>query len=109
TRVSDKAEFAHAVASEGGLPMVAFALLSGEPLERLLTETTRLLGDKPWGIGLLGFAPQTLLDEQLAAALRYSPRYAIIAGGRPDQAVALEKAGIPSFLHVPNANLIPLF
>jgi acyl transferase domain-containing protein/NAD(P)H-dependent flavin oxidoreductase YrpB (nitropropane dioxygenase family)/NADP-dependent 3-hydroxy acid dehydrogenase YdfG len=109
TRVSDRAEFALAVAEGGALPMVAFALLKGPALEKLLTETTRLLGERAWGIGLLGFAPQALLDEQLAIATAFHPDYAIIAGGRPDQAVRLEAAGIPTFLHVPSANLIPLF
>ena len=109
TRVSDVAEFASAVAAGGGLPMVAFALLKGTALDQLLARTTELLGQRPWGIGLLGFAPQALLDEQLAIATKYRPDYAIIAGGRPDQAVKLEAAGVPTFLHVPSANLIPLF
>ncbi len=109
TRVSDSAEFARAVAEGGALPMLAFALLKGEALERLLAKTAELLAGKPWGIGLLGFAPQSLLDEQLSAATKYKPGYAIIAGGRPDQAVRLEAAGVPTFLHVPSANLIPLF
>ena len=78
-------------------------------MERLLADTKKLLGDRPWGIGLLGFAPQALLDEQLASATAFGPSYAIIAGGRPDQAVRLEAAGVPTFLHVPSANLIPLF
>ncbi|BAL96452.1 type I polyketide synthase [Rubrivivax gelatinosus] len=109
TRVSDVADFAQAVADGGGLPMVAFALLKGAPLDKLLARTQQLLGDKPWGIGLLGFAPQALLDEQLALATQYKPAYALIAGGRPDQAVKLEASGVPTFLHVPSANLIPLF
>jgi acyl transferase domain-containing protein/NAD(P)H-dependent flavin oxidoreductase YrpB (nitropropane dioxygenase family)/NADP-dependent 3-hydroxy acid dehydrogenase YdfG len=109
TRVSDSAHFAAAIADGGALPMVAFALLKGAPLDRLLAETKKLLGDRSWGIGLLGFAPQALLDEQLASATAFGPSYAIIAGGRPDQAVRLEAAGVPTFLHVPSANLIPLF
>lgn len=109
TRVSDRAEFAAAIADGGALPMVAFALLKGAPLDRLLADTKKLLGDRPWGIGLLGFAPQALLDEQLASATAFGPSYAIFAGGRPDQAVSLEAAGVPTFLHVPSANLIPLF
>ena len=109
TRVSDTAEFALAIAEGGALPMVAFATLKGNPLECLIARTAKLLGDRPWGIGLLGFAPQALLDEQLAIAARFSPDYAIIAGGRPDQAVHLEAAGVPTFLHVPSANLIPSF
>jgi len=109
TRVSDTAEFCLAIAEGGALPMLAFAMLKGEPLEALLARTAEMLGDRPWGIGLLGFAPQELLDEQLSAAKRFSPRYAIIAGGRPDQAVHLERAGVPTFLHVPAASLISTF
>lgn len=109
TRVSDTAEFALAVAEAGALPMLALALLKGEPLEKLLVRTTELLGARPWGIGLLGFAPQSLLDEQLAVAHKFKPTYAIIAGGRPDQAVQLEASGVPTFLHVPAAGLIPGF
>jgi len=109
TRVSDTAEFALAVADGGALPMVAFAMLKGQPLEALLARTKELLGERHWGIGLLGFAPQELLDEQLAIAKRFAPDYAIIAGGRPDQAVHLERAGVPTFLHVPAASLIATF
>ena len=109
TRVSDTAEFALAVAAGGALPMLAFAVMKGRALEELLTRTSELLGKRPWGIGLLGFAPQELLDEQLAIAARFAPNYAIIAGGRPDQAVQLEQAGVPTFLHVPSANLISTF
>ena len=109
SRVSDKVEFASAVSQGGALPVMAFALLKGKSLKKLLEETTKALGDNSWGIGLLGFAPQALLDEQLALAKKYQPRFAIIAGGRPDQAEKFEKAGILSFLHVPSARLIPLF
>ena len=109
SRVSDNAEFAGAVADGGALPMLAFALLKGAALDKLLADTDKRLGDKPWGIGLLGFAPQSLLDEQISLAQKYKPKYAIIAGGRPDQAVKLEKEGVQSFLHVPSSNLIPLF
>jgi len=109
TRVSDTAEFALSVAKGGALPMVALALLKEAPLDTLLARTAELLKEHHWGIGLLGFAPQSLLDEQVAIALKYKPDYAIIAGGRPDQAVRLDQAGIPSFLHVPGAKLIPMF
>lgn len=109
TRVSDTAAFALSVARGGALPMLALALLKGDPLDALLTQTAKLMENHHWGIGLLGFAPQSLLDEQLSIALKYKPDYAIIAGGRPDQAVQLNQAGIPSFLHVPSARLIPMF
>lgn len=109
TRVSDTAGFARAVAEGGALPMLAFALMKGGQIEKLLQETRTRLAEKPWGIGLLGFVPPALLKEQIDAALPFKPNYAIIAGGRPDQAVALEAQGIPSFLHLPSANLLANF
>jgi len=109
TRVSDRAGFARLVSDAGGLPMVALALVRGDSLRSLLADCARELEGRRWGVGLLGFAPRELLDEQLALAREAGPSYAIIAGGRPDQAVALEAAGIPSFLHVPAASLVAPF
>ncbi len=108
-RVSDRFEFALAISRGGALPMVALALLKGQALNKLLKETSNALKGRTWGIGVLGFAPQALQDEQLASAVKYKPDFAIIAGGRPDHAVKFEKEGILSFLHVPSSNLIPMF
>lgn len=109
TRVSDTPEFAQAIADAGALPMLAFALLKGRQVGDLLAQAKPLLAGRKWGVGLLGFVPVELLEEQIAATLPYKPDYAIIAGGRPDQVVALEAKGIPSFLHVPSANLLAGF
>ncbi|MFE2867921.1 SDR family NAD(P)-dependent oxidoreductase [Embleya sp. NPDC059259] len=109
TRVSDRAAFAHAVARQGGLPFLALSLLRGPQVGALLGETTALLGDLPWGVGLLGFAPPELREEQLAAVLAARPPYALIAGGRPDRAAPLEAAGIRTYLHVPSPGLLTQF
>ena len=109
TRVSDTPGFAKSVADGGALPMLALALMKGEGLRSALAETSELLEEQTWGIGLLGFAPQALLDEQIAVAREHKPDFAIIAGGRPDQSAQLDELGIPSFLHVPSANLLGLF
>jgi NAD(P)H-dependent flavin oxidoreductase YrpB (nitropropane dioxygenase family) len=106
TRVSDKAAFANFVAKEGGLPFLALALLRGPQVRELLEETSRLLGALPWGVGILGFVPAELREEQLAVVREYRPPFAIIAGGRPDQAHSLEQLGIKSYLHVPTPNLL---
>ncbi|ETA01933.1 polyketide synthase family protein, partial [Frankia sp. CcI6] len=109
TRVSDRAAFAHAVADEGGLPFLALALMSGEDSRALLEETADLLGDAPWGVGVLGFAPAPLRAAQLAAVHDVRPACAIVAGGRPAQAAPLEAAGIDTFLHVPSPGLLNRF
>ncbi|MGW2816860.1 SDR family NAD(P)-dependent oxidoreductase [Streptomyces sp. NPDC001415] len=109
TRVSDRAGFAAAVAGEGALPMLALALSDGEQSRTLLERTRDELGEKPWGVGILGFADSRIRAEQLAAVRAVRPTHAIIAGGRPSQAADLEAAGIKTFLHVPSATLLQQF
>lgn len=109
TRVSDTAAFAQAVAEGGALPMVALALMRPEQADTLLAETAQRLAGRPWGVGLLGFAPSSLIRAQVEVALRHGPGFALIAGGRPDQARALEADGIPSYLHVPSPRLLAMF
>ena len=72
----------------------------------LLEETARRLEGRPWGVGLLGFAPPELRQEQLAAVRAARPPFALIAGGRPDQAAELEAEGIATYLHVPSPGLL---
>ena len=109
TRVSDTAAFAFAVAEGGALPFLALALMRGPDVKALLEETKRRLGDRSWGVGILGFVPVELRDEQLEAIRACRPPFALIAGGRPDQARSLEREGIPTYLHVPSPGLLKLF
>src|SRR5262249_49270818 len=90
TRVSDVAAFAQAVAQDGGLPFLALALLREREVRTLLLQAYRLLGSRPWGVGILGFVPPELRTEQLAVVREVKPPFALIAGGRPDQAAGLE-------------------
>jgi acyl transferase domain-containing protein/NAD(P)H-dependent flavin oxidoreductase YrpB (nitropropane dioxygenase family)/NAD(P)-dependent dehydrogenase (short-subunit alcohol dehydrogenase family)/acyl carrier protein len=109
TRVSDVPAFAAAVAEAGGLPFVALSLLKGEQARQLITHTKSLAGDKPWGVGILGFAPAELREEQISYIKEEQPPIVLIAGGRPSQAKALEQAGIKTFLHVPSTSLLDMF
>ncbi|MFI6004151.1 SDR family NAD(P)-dependent oxidoreductase [Streptomyces sp. NPDC051366] len=106
TRVSDQAAFAEAVAAGGGVPYLALAVMDGAEVRKLLAETAERLGDRPWGVGLLGFAPPELRREQLAAVAEVRPPHAIIAGGTPAQAAPLEAAGTATHLHVPSPGLL---
>ncbi|HSD81215.1 MAG TPA: beta-ketoacyl synthase N-terminal-like domain-containing protein, partial [Solirubrobacteraceae bacterium] len=109
TRVSDRAEFAAAVAEGGGLPFLALALMRAAEVDALLEATKPLLGERPWGVGILGFVPQELRAEQLEVVRRHRPPFAVIAGGRPDQARVLEDDGITTYLHVPSPGLLRLY
>ncbi|GAB1694539.1 SDR family NAD(P)-dependent oxidoreductase [Krasilnikovia sp. M28-CT-15] len=109
TRVSDEAGFAAAVADAGALPFIALALANAEQSRRMLAEAAAALGDRPWGVGVLGFAPDALRAAQIEIIQEIKPAVAIIAGGRPAQAKGLEAAGISAFLHVPSPGLLRQF
>lgn len=109
TRVSDEAGFAAAVAAEGALPFLALALADGARTREMLAGTRDAVGGAPWGVGVLGFAPEDVRAAQLEAVRELRPTHAIIAGGRPSQAQALERDGIRTFLHVPSPGLLRQF
>ncbi len=109
TRVSDRAEFAAAVAEGGALPFLALALMRGADADVLLARSAELVGERPWGVGVLGFVPAELRAEQLEVVRRHRPPFALIAGGRPDQARELEADGIATYLHVPSPQLLRLY
>ncbi len=109
TRVSDRPGFAAAVADAGALPVVALALSSGEQTRSVLTETATALAGRSWGVGVLGFAPEDVRAAQLEVIREIRPKAAVIAGGTPAQAAALEDAGITTFLHVASPNLLRQF
>jgi acyl transferase domain-containing protein/NAD(P)H-dependent flavin oxidoreductase YrpB (nitropropane dioxygenase family) len=109
TRVSDIAAFALAVAEGGALPFLALALMREPEVKALLEDTRTRLGELPWGVGILGFVPPELRQEQMDVIRQYRPPFALIAGGRPDQARALEQDGIPTYLHVPSPGLLKMF
>lgn len=109
TRVSDVAPFAQAVGEAGALPFIALSLLKGERAKELIKETKELAGTRIWGVGILGFAPQELREEQLEYIREAMPPVVLIAGGRPSQAKPLEKLGIKTFLHVPSVSLLDMF
>ncbi|MCA6094847.1 SDR family oxidoreductase [Streptomyces sp. SCA3-4] len=109
TRVSDQARFAAAVAEAGGLPFLALALSGPERTRSLLEETRAALGGRPWGVGILGFAPEDVRRAQLDAVRELRPTHAVLAGGRPAQAAALEAHGVRTFLQVPTPGLLGQF
>ncbi|WP_421107970.1 SDR family oxidoreductase [Streptomyces sp. NEAU-S77] len=109
TRVSDQAGFASAVAADGALPFIALALAGREQARTLLEEAAAALTGRPWGVGVLGFAPEEIRSAQLEAVREIRPSHAIIAGGRPSQAAALEQDGITTYLHVPSPGLLRQF
>jgi len=108
-RISDVPEFLNNVADEGALPFLALSMMQGESAANVMAETKAMLGDKPWGVGILGFAYPKLLEEQTKLILEHQPPYVLIAGGRVVQGRAFEQAGIKTLIHVPSPGLLDMF
>ncbi|GAB3145342.1 type I polyketide synthase [Amycolatopsis stemonae] len=109
TRVSDQPAFAAEVAAGGALPFIALALSGPQQTRDVLERTREAVDGAPWGVGVLGFAADDVKAAQLEVIRELRPTHAIIAGGRPAQAAALEDAGISTFLHVPSPGLLKQF
>ena len=109
TRVSDTAAFSAAVAENGGLPFLALSLMKAGPSRELLAATREQVGDRPWGVGVLGFAAPEILEPQLELVKEFRPSALILAGGRPSQARPFIELGIATYLHVPSPGLLDLF
>ncbi|MBV8063766.1 MAG: nitronate monooxygenase, partial [Nevskia sp.] len=109
TRVSDTAAFAAAVAEGGGLPFLALSLMQEGPSRALLQATREQVGDRPWGVGVLGFAAPEILEPQLELVKQLKPTVLLLAGGRPSQARPFIEMGIPTYLHVPSPGLLDIF
>ncbi len=108
-RVSDTPEFLRRVARAGALPVVALSTLNGPQAKELLQRTAAALGEEPWGAGVLGFVEPEQHQAQAAEIISRRPACGIISGGRPDQAAAFERAGVPAYLHAPTPELVRMF
>jgi len=108
-RVSDVSQFINDVAKEGAMPFLALSLMRENSCKNLLEETSQLLKDKPWGVGILGFVPAEIRDEQTKFILEAKPKVVLIAGGRPSLAAPFEKEGMKVLLHVPSVSLLDMF
>lgn len=109
TRVSDVPNFIDAVANSGGLPFLALSMISGDAVLELLEETKSKLGEKPWGVGILGFVPEDLRVHQFNQIKKLKPPFALIAGGTVAQVHEFEQEGIPAYIHAPLPSLLKIF
>lgn len=107
--VSDSPAFLAKVAEAGALPFLALSWSDAEAAQSLLSRTGEALGDRPFGVGMLGFLEPDRLAPQMELVKAARPACVILAGGRPDQVRALEAAGIPSFIHTPTPGILKLY
>ena len=109
TRNSDVVGFAEAVTDDGSPALLALSLLGRAESSRLIENAKATFDDKSWGVGILGLASSEIRVPQVEPTLDSVPPFALIAGGCPDQAAALESTGIACFFNVPSPGLLDQF
>ncbi len=97
--VTDTPKLAAAVAKAGALPFCATAGLAPPRIRELIGEARAVLGDSPFGAGVIGFLPLEGADSAVAGDDTARPDFVTIAGGNPAQARRLEEAGIRTYLY----------
>lgn len=107
--VTDTPRLAPAVLRNGGLPFCSTAGLRAEGIRALLHDARALIGDQPFGLGLVGFLPVDGANDADDAVLGDSsarPDFITIAGADAGHAVRLQRAGIGAYFHAPSQALI---
>ena len=110
TRVSDRAEFAAAVAEGGALPFLALALMRARRGRRAAgANRGARWASGPGAWACSASCPRSCGPSSWRSSAAHRPPFALIAGGRPDQARELEAEGIATYLHVPSPGLLRLY
>jgi len=107
-RISDVPQFLDDIAQSGALPFLAMGLEEGQTTREMLAGAAKVVDGRPWGAGILGFAPPSVLAEQTAEILRAGPSYVLIAGARPGQDKVFEQAGIKVLMHAATPGVLDL-
>ena len=103
--ISDNPNFANKVLEQGALPFFAVGSLPEEIADNMLQEGARKVD--VFGAGLVGIeAFNPMVKKHLEIVKKYNIRYALFAGGTPNQAAELEKAGTKTYLHTPSVSMM---
>jgi len=105
-RVSDVPEFLKEVADAGALPFLALSVMEGQILRDTIEKTAETMGDRSWGIALLGFNIPETYHEQAKIIVETKPKVVLISGGHAMLTKQFENAGIKTFIHAPSVALL---
>ena len=101
SQVSDVPAFADAMERAGAMPWLAFSNTPDYIVEPLLAETLAVMGERSFGVNLIGMDSNRYRDAHLDLVCAERPRFAMVAAGTVEQALRLESHGITTVLHTP--------
>jgi len=106
TWISDRPDFALAVADAGGLPAISLGLKSLPDLEQDLGNLKEFMGERVYAINFLALPENPHLEKQLTWIERLRPPMAVIAAGEPSYAVRLQEKGIQAIYIASSVDLL---
>lgn len=106
TWISDRPDFALAVAGAGGLPAISLGLKSLPDMEQDLGNLKEIMGERAYAINFLALPENPHLEKQLAWIERLRPPMAVIAAGEPSYAVRLQEKGIQAIYIASSVDLL---
>ncbi|MBA2665313.1 MAG: SDR family NAD(P)-dependent oxidoreductase [Bradymonadaceae bacterium] len=108
-QVSDTPAFARAVAEAGALPWLALGNMPPEVADDIVASTAQALLGLPYGAGIIGLDANPHREAHIAMMKRrhaHSPILGLVAAGTAEQAMQLESAQIPTYLHTPTPGVL---
>ncbi|MDD4953098.1 MAG: beta-ketoacyl synthase N-terminal-like domain-containing protein, partial [Desulfovibrionaceae bacterium] len=106
--ISDKPEFALAVAESGALPTLAAGMRSRELLERDFGGLKEVMAGRPYAVNVMVLDENPFRGEQMDWLIRTRPPFAVIAAGDPSFAKPLLQAGVEVIYLAPAEGLVRL-
>jgi malonyl CoA-acyl carrier protein transacylase len=105
-QTSDTPAFAAAVVKAGAMPWLALGNMPPHIAEETIRRTKELLGDEPFGAGIIGLDANPFRDDHIEIIARLQPAYCLVAAGTAEQALTVENKGVPAYLHTPTPGLL---
>lgn len=106
--ISDRLDFARAVAQAGGLPTIALGLRDLAGLQADLGDLPRVMAGRPYAVNLLALPENPHLSQQMQWVARLRPPLVVLAAGDPSLVAELVGQGLRVAFLAPDEDLLRL-
>jgi 3-oxoacyl-(acyl-carrier-protein) synthase/NAD(P)H-dependent flavin oxidoreductase YrpB (nitropropane dioxygenase family) len=106
SQVADVPAFVDAIGASGAFPWLAFSNTPDYIVGPLLADVRALMGERPWGAGIIGMDSNRYRDAHIELLLASPPPWVMVAAGTLEQALTFQSRGIGTVLHTPVPTLL---
>jgi len=101
SQVCDGAGFVDKIERSGAFPWVAFSNMPDYIAEPLRADVHEVMGDRPWGVGIIGMDSNRYRDAHLELLYKSPPPWVMVAAGTLEQAMNFQNRGVNTVFHTP--------